>query len=404
MPLLKLWESNPHEIRKYNIQQIVAMSGDGQLRDGSECARELRTFIAQTDLAQLESYVARCLQVPFTDSGFVLQDLVNELGRRLDYQVTNGRYSGVVGQIGFDGIWLAPDGHQILVEVKTTDAYRVSLDTIAKYRSKLIAEGTIAAQSSVLLIVGRQETGELEAQIRGSRHAWDMRLISIDALVKLTKLKQDTDDPETAEKIRAILIPFEYTKLDQLVDVMFATARDASSVPEDEPASDALEAVDAPSEQPGAREYEFTDPKLLDKKREEIVAGFSAAKSLPLVKKSRAVYWTPSRDVRVVCTLSKRYTRPGQAPYWYAFHPKWQKFFEEGKEAYFIVGGMDLDHAYAIPSAVLFANLQHMNVTQNSDRMYWHIKLLDRGTADLALQLPKIDDALDLTPYRFSIA
>jgi len=35
----------------------------------------------------------------------------------------------------------------------------------------------------VLIVVGRQDTGELEAQIRGSRHAWDIRLISAEALL-----------------------------------------------------------------------------------------------------------------------------------------------------------------------------------------------------------------------------
>ena len=71
----------------------------------------------------------------------VLQDLINELGRRLDYQVTNGRYQGTVNSIGHDGIWLSPEGHTIIAEVKTTDAYRISLDTIAGYKYKLIDAG-----------------------------------------------------------------------------------------------------------------------------------------------------------------------------------------------------------------------------------------------------------------------
>jgi len=115
----------------------------------------------------------------------VLQDLVNELGRRLDYKVTNGRYQGTSTQIGFDGIWTSPEGHTIVAEVKTTDTYRIALDSIAGYRQKLLAAKTFSEPSSILILVGRQDTGELEAQIRGSRHAWDIRLISVDALLKL---------------------------------------------------------------------------------------------------------------------------------------------------------------------------------------------------------------------------
>ena len=34
----------------------------------------------------------------FAKSGFVLQDIVNEIGKRLGYDVQNGRYQGVVNQ------------------------------------------------------------------------------------------------------------------------------------------------------------------------------------------------------------------------------------------------------------------------------------------------------------------
>src|SRR5215469_9910785 len=142
---------------------------------------------------------------PFPKSGMVPQDLINELGRRLDYQVTNGRYQGTVNSIGHDGIWLSPEGHTIIAEVKTTDAYRISLDTIAGYKDKLIDAGRVSSQSSVLIVVGRQDTGELEAKVRGSRHAWDMRLISADALIKLVQLKEDAEGTDTGRKIRSLL-------------------------------------------------------------------------------------------------------------------------------------------------------------------------------------------------------
>jgi len=80
----------------------------------------------------------------------------------------------------------------VIVEVKTTDAYRISLDTIAGYRTRLQEQDTVGKNTSILLVVGREDTGELEAQVRGSRHAWDVRLISVDALVSLVKLKETT--------------------------------------------------------------------------------------------------------------------------------------------------------------------------------------------------------------------
>src|SRR5690242_1045791 len=189
MPLLSFWESNPEAVSQLTIEQIVSNAGDGTLRDQSTCSEELRSYLGQITSEKIGAYIEHCLGTSFAKSGMVLQDLVNELGRRLDYQVTNGRYQGVTNAVGYDGIWHSPEHHSLVVEVKTTDAYRISIDTPAGYRSKLHEAGTISDPSSILIVVGRQETGELEAQIRGSRHAWDVRVISIEALLKLVALK-----------------------------------------------------------------------------------------------------------------------------------------------------------------------------------------------------------------------
>jgi hypothetical protein len=203
---------------------VVAIAGDGNLKDSASCSQELREYLTQIPSKKLALYVEHCLSSGFSKSGMVLQDLINELGRRLDYKVTNGRYQGTTNAIGFDGLWISPEGHSIIAEVKTTDTYRISLDTISRYREKLLASGEVGSHSSILIVVGRDDTGELEAQVRGSRHAWDIRLISADALLKLVQLKENADGPETGRKIRSLLTPMEYTRLDEMVDVMFTTA------------------------------------------------------------------------------------------------------------------------------------------------------------------------------------
>jgi hypothetical protein len=104
---------------------------------------ELREYLSQVASEKIARYVDHCLSVSFSKDGMVLQDLVNELGRRLNYKVTNGRYQGTITAIGFDGIWNSPEGHSVVLEVKTTDVYRISLDTIAEYRRKLVDTGQI---------------------------------------------------------------------------------------------------------------------------------------------------------------------------------------------------------------------------------------------------------------------
>ncbi len=91
------------------------------------------------------------------------------------------------------------------------------LDTLATYRRKLAGVGQIDHdRSSVLIVVGRDDTGDLEAQIRGSRFAWDMRLISVESLLTLMDLKEDLDDPATLDRVHQILVPREFTRLDAM--------------------------------------------------------------------------------------------------------------------------------------------------------------------------------------------
>jgi hypothetical protein len=192
----------------------------------------LREYLRTVLSEKLFEYIDGCLTRGFNKSGLVLQDLINELGRRLDYRVENGFYQGRSNAVGFDGIWHAPDGHALVLEVKTTDAYRINLDTIAAYRDALINDDRVDKKSSILVVVGRTDTGDIEAQVRGSKHAWDIRLISADALVKLVKLKESTDEEETVTKIRGLLKPFEYTRLDNIIDVMFTAAKDVEAATE----------------------------------------------------------------------------------------------------------------------------------------------------------------------------
>ncbi|MGC4023045.1 MAG: hypothetical protein QM734_14420 [Cyclobacteriaceae bacterium] len=81
-------------------------------------------------------------------------------------------------------------------------------------------------KSSILIVVGQQDTGDLEAQIRGSKHAWDIRLISTDSLLNLLTLKETLNHTKTIQQINELLKPKEYTRIDKLIDLIFVTSKD----------------------------------------------------------------------------------------------------------------------------------------------------------------------------------
>lgn len=396
MPLIEFARSNPDTVASLKIEQVVALAGSGHLLDQSECSLELREYLQLATVEKLGEYAERCLEEPFTNSGKVLQDVVNELGRRLEYDVTNGRYQGVAGGIGYDGLWLSPEGHSIVVEVKTTDAYRISLDTIMKYRRALQSQSAIGEGASVLIVVGRHDTGELEAQVRGSRHAWEIRLLSVDALLKLANLKQDTDDPETAEKIRALLVPREYTRLDGIIEVMFSTARDVVEA--------SVEVTAAPDQTEEAEDAEAVviDVAAIALQKERIVSAVGRRLGTSLVKRTRATFWDSARSTRIVCSISRNHMK-GNYRYWYAYHPKWDAFLQEARERYVVWGCLDVGVAFMIPHETMRQQLDALSVTRRPNGvMYWHVKILCDNEGRYALQR-SIGGNMDLSPFQIGL-
>jgi hypothetical protein len=260
----------------------------------------------------------------------------------------------------------------------------------------LIEDNKIGDKSSMLLVVGRYDTGQLEAQVRGSRYAWDMRLISVDWLLHLVNLKENTEDEVTSAKIRTVLIPMEYTRLDTLVDVMFATAKDVEKTSTIEPVYD----DDKAESKEKKYTFDFTDTAVLDRKREKILNAVGTAHGVKLIKKSRAMYWSSDREFRVASTISKRYEKGGWQSYWYAYHPSWQEFLSKATKGFFVLGCMDLNIAFAIPFDVIESKVGEFNTTTKVDgSIYWHIFIRENGLHKYLLVGSKTGDHLDLTPF-----
>jgi hypothetical protein len=385
MALIDLWMHSREQLEDKHIQQIIAFAGTGQLRDGSRASEELREFLSTVPSTLLRIYADQCLQDAFNGSGYALQDIINQVGRRLGFTVGDGRYRGSAGSIGYDGIWHFPDGHAIIVEVKTTDAYRIDLETIAEYRKALIKQGVVPElSSSVLIVVGREDTGDLEAQLRGSRHAWDMRLISVDALMRLMTLKEEVEDPRIIRRIYDILIPREFTKLDAIIEILFSTTEDVKHA--EQPADD------APEVQP-------TTPKFIPVSFHAIcVERVERALHRTLVKRSRASYSSADGSVALICAVSKTHARGDQQWFWFAFHPHQKEFLAHAQDSFVAFGCGAADIVLLIPFGEFAPWLQEMNVTEKDERLYWHVHIFQDGERFI-LYRKRGAERIDLTRF-----
>ena len=394
MALIQLWKNSPEQLKGKHLQQIIAFAGTGKLRDNSETSRELREYLAIISPKALEGYAEDCLRDSFADSGLALQDVVNEIGRRLGYSVKDGRYQGRSGEIGFDGIWTSKEGHSIVVEVKTTDAYRIDLGTIAGYQRKLSQSQAIDGErSSILIVVGRKDTGDLEAQIRGSRYAWDIRLISVDAIARLMHLKHEIDDPQIIKKIGDILIPREFTRLDEIIELVFSTAEDVRKEIDIEP-------VDLPITEAEASKAKLTEPKFVPVSfHEASIERIQKKMDWSLIKQSRAIYATPDFSKTVLCVVSKQHERSSKHFYWYAFHPHQKETLERGEEAFVAFGCGSADSLILIPLTDFEPWLVGLNQTIGENKRYWHVHISKDKEGAMTLERKRDYENIDVSKY-----
>ena len=369
MALIDIWRNSPEQIRNKQINQLIAFAGEGTLRDGNSASSEFRSCLASVSSTHLARYAKECLELKFDGSGLALQDVINQVGSRLGFKVKDGLYRGRVGAVGHDGLWRSPEGQSLIVEVKTTDTYRVDLNTIAGYQKQLAGTDEIGLHtSSILIVVGRQDTGDLEAQIRGSRYAWDIRLISVEYLLKMLDLKEDVEDPQIAVRIRAILNPQEFTRVDGIVDLLFSAKEDIQ---------DEIQREAADDDESAGTEKSFAPVSF----HEGCIQRISEKLGHTLVRRSRATFTTSDEEVAVVCAVSKEYEMPAGKKYWFAFHPHQQETLLNAKVGYVAFGCGSASKLVLIPYKDFDPWVSEMHQTIREDgKMYWHVHIHDEAS------------------------
>jgi hypothetical protein len=393
--ILSIYKTNKSALDGKTVAQILAFTGDGKLKDNSKTSNDFREFLSEIPSQLIKQFADNCLSESFADSGLALQDIINQIGTRLSYSVTNGLYRGNQNDIGYDGIWKSKDGHSIVVEVKTTDAYRINLDTVAQYRSRLIEEGKIDKEkSSILIVVGRQDTGDLEAQIRGSRHAWDIRLLSTDSLLKLLSLKETLNDTKTIQQITELLKPREFTRIDRLIELIFVASQDLQieTPPEEE--------IEEATSEKKTRKFSDERPSPVNF-NEACFMKVQEKLGINLVKQTRVSYSNQDKSTALICAVSKEYQQGQFTKFWFAFHPHQQEFLNEFQNSYVAFGCGKPEDTLLIPFKEFEPFLQNCGTTENEERMYWHIVIHFREKKYLIGQPGEGRGAMtDISKYR----
>ena len=180
---------------KAKLGEILDLVGNLDDSKGENTPRErFREYIKKniTEVGKLRDYIQECLRLSETQYNRAFQDLVNQLGMLLGFEVVFGRYSGVKGEIGFDGHWKSPDDFHIVVEVKSSETYPIKTDVLLGYINQLISENKIPSDREVLglYVIGKPdpEVKQLKNAIIAEGRTQNLRIISIDSLLSLAEL------------------------------------------------------------------------------------------------------------------------------------------------------------------------------------------------------------------------
>jgi hypothetical protein len=196
------------------------------------------------------------------------------------------------------------------------------------------------------------------------------------------------------------LKPFEYTRLDNIIDVVFTTAKDVEASTELERSFGEKDEVDDPDRR--ATSQEHTSPEVLNEMRRCIIHAFGKRAGGDLIAKSRALYRDVGRAIRVCCSISKRYAR---GTYWYAYHPRWDHFLSEGEQGLFVLGCVDKHVAYALPRTLMQQVLDKLYITQvkGTTKMYWHIHLEEGPGEEMYFVIGKAGQKVSISKYAFML-
>ena len=204
------------------LDRIVSLAGDWN--DGSRASEQFRDIIKdeQTTTEEIEAYLLEALEGTEQYHNRALQDLVNNFGRRLGFEVEYGVYQGRSNTIGYDGHWVTTaneDDTHLIVETKKTTAYAIDPGQAGGYMEELINEEDVdRSQVYGLYVIGEGDVETVAQTVFGSQYRDRMRVITAQRLLDLLEIQEDSGLRH--DQVVDVLLPINAVDVGQLVGLI----------------------------------------------------------------------------------------------------------------------------------------------------------------------------------------
>ena len=205
-------------------------------------------------------------------------------------------------------------------------------------------------------------------------------------------IKEEVEGPGIESRIRATLIPREYTRVDEIIELVFSTAEDIK------------QGERAPEEVKKQERAERQEPKFVPVSfNEACVERIEKVLGRTLIKRSRATFSSPYESLALVCAVSREYEAGADKGYWFAFHLHQKEKLDRSTESYVAFGCGSPQKLVLMPLDKFAPLLGGMNQTHpEGGRYYWHVQIYDEG-GRLILHRKKGEDWPDITKYVIAV-
>lgn len=204
------------------LNRIVSLAGDWN--DGSRASEQFRQIIQdeQTTTEEIEAYLREAMEGTEQYHNRALQDLVNNIGRRLGFEVEYGVYQGRSGTIGYDGYWTSTATEEdtyLVVETKKTTAYAIDPGQAGEYMNELTDQEEIdRSQVYGLYVIGEGDVETVAQTVFGSQYRDRMRVITAQRLLDLLEIQEESGLRH--DQVVNVLLPINAVDVGQLVGLI----------------------------------------------------------------------------------------------------------------------------------------------------------------------------------------
>lgn len=154
-----------------------------------------------------------------------------------------------------------------------------------------------------------------------------------------------------------VIVPREFTRLDEIADILFSAAID---IKQEEVAKEEQEvSIDKKSKELELAPVSFHDA---------CISRIQDTIHKKLIKRSRTQYSSPDKSIIVNCAVSREYN-PDTAPsYWFAFHPHQKEVLKGAPKSYVAFGCGTNKRVLLIPFSDFDSWLDGLRMTEKDDR------------------------------------